>query len=484
MPEPPLAVDAALPLGARVVFVRLSALGDVLFSLETVASLAAQRPDVIIDFLVEDRFKGLIEGHPQIHDVLVYPRRNKLRIPRHFWRLRQRRYAVVFDLHGNLKSAIQVWFCRSRMKVGYDKPIAREGAQRAYHRKVTLSPRPHRAEQGLHLLEAIGLEAKRVAPVLPSQRLIAPGFDLAQRALARDLPKDVPSFPWTKGGGQRVLLHPGVSAFALFKRWPPERYGELAARLTSRSGLEVAISAGPGEHALAREVQRLAPQAKLVDGQKIGLPGFVGVLEDADLVVAGDTGPLHMAAASGTQVVALFGPKDPALYGPRDVPCMEGKHQVHFHDVPCRPCTRRSCAAPLCVRGVTVDEVEASVLRALGRDSRSNISPTNQTPPTTKPSTGQSSGTSSGGSEPSDTAESSSTEGNDDGRPTTRLDLPQQEAPPHSPEASERPSASGFRRLRPDLRSHTEPRRFTRRDNARLQPQDEPHPDTDATNNA
>ncbi|MGC6489436.1 MAG: glycosyltransferase family 9 protein, partial [Planctomycetota bacterium] len=82
-----------------------------------------------------------------------------------------------------------------------------------------------------------------------------------------------------------------------------------------------------------------------------------------DVVVAADTGPLHLGAAAGARCVAIFGPKDPARYGPRAHGAI--RHEVVYHDVPCRPCRRRTCATPQCVLGVTVDEVEEAVLRQL-----------------------------------------------------------------------------------------------------------------------
>ena len=81
---------------------------------------------------------------------------------------------------------------------------------------------------------------------------------------------------------------------------------------------------------------------------------------EADLAVAADTGPLHLAAAAGTRVVALYGPKDPALYGPRGP-----GHVVLTHDVPCRPCNLRTCPAPLCMLGLDVEDVLEAVLASL-----------------------------------------------------------------------------------------------------------------------
>jgi ADP-heptose:LPS heptosyltransferase len=332
-----------LPDGARVLMIRLSALGDVLFALETVAALKQARSDVRIDFLVEDRFAGLLAGHPQIERVLVYPRRQKFRIPGSLLRLCRTRYDAVLDLHGILKSALHVAFARSPRKLGFAPPGSREGAHWFYRTAVRLpEPLPHRAERGAFLLRALGIEAQPAAPVLAWPR---PSVD-----------------PWAGAGRPRIVLHPGTSAFAKFKRWPAERFGVLAARLLGR-GLCVAVSFGPGERELADIVCRAAPGVRTIDGAALGLDGLGAALQQADLVVAADTGPLHLAAAAGVPVVALFGPKDPDLYGPRAHG--DARHHVLFADVPCRPCRRRDCASPQCVLGLEVDAVEQAVLQAL-----------------------------------------------------------------------------------------------------------------------
>lgn len=335
--------EAMLPRGGRVLIVRLSALGDVLFALETVAALHAERPDVKIDFLVEDRFQQLLQGHPQIERVLVYPRKHRLRIPGSLLALRRTRYDVALDVHGIQKSAIHMLFARARHKVGPSAPASREGATFAYNLTVPMpTPPPHRAVVGHMLLAAIGLSGQATAPSIAT---VAPPDELLA-----DLP------------GPIVLLHPGTSQFAAFKRWPPERFAELARRLRER-GLAVLVGYGPGERELAAPALELAPGSRAVDGAELGLLGLAGVMQHCQIVVAADTGPLHLAAAVGARCVAIFGPKDQNRYGPRghgDI-----AHEIVYHDVPCRPCKRRTCASPQCVLGIDVDTVEQAVLRQL-----------------------------------------------------------------------------------------------------------------------
>ncbi|MFK7742426.1 MAG: glycosyltransferase family 9 protein [Planctomycetota bacterium] len=345
--------EGVIPDGGSVLVVRLSALGDVLFALETVAALRRERPDVAIDFLVEDRFRSLLDDHPQIRDVIVYPRRTRLAIPGSLWRLRKRRYDVVFDVHGIQKSALHVLCAKATSKVGPGAPASREGAAFAYRTTVPMpTPPPHRADIGHRLLRAVGLSGEPAAPVVATQT--------PPPELLADLPRP------------RVLLHPGTSAFAAFKRWPPECFAELAQRLEAR-GVALLVAFGPGERELAQPALTAAASARAVDGQQLGLAGLAGVMEQCDVVVAADTGPLHLAAATGAHCVAIFGPKNPARYGPRAHGSVQ--HELVYHDVPCRPCRRRNCVTPQCVLGVQIDDVEQAVRRQLDRVSPPSAPP-------------------------------------------------------------------------------------------------------------
>ena len=335
--------ERSLPRGGRVLVIRLSALGDVLFALETVAALRRERPDAAVDFLVEDRFAHLLDGHPDLNRVLVYPRRSRLRIPASLWRLRRTRYDLALDLHGIQKSALHMLFCRARTKAGPAAPVSREGASISYSVTVPMpSPPAHRADVGHALLQALGFSGR---PCAPNVLVATPPTELLQ-----GLPRPL------------VLLHPGTSAFASFKRWPGARFAELARRL-ERRGFGIVVGYGPGEAPLAAPALEAAPSSRAADGNDLGLRGLAGLMQQCDVVVAADTGPLHLGAATGARCVAIFGPKDPTRYGPRAHGGVT--HEVIYRDVPCRPCRRRACATPQCVLGVSVDEVEAAVLRQL-----------------------------------------------------------------------------------------------------------------------
>jgi ADP-heptose:LPS heptosyltransferase len=159
-----------------------------------------------------------------------------------------------------------------------------------------------------------------------------------------------------------VVVHPGASVPA--RAWSPQRNAELVAALAA-GGREVVVTGAPGERALTA---RVAGEAGLDLGGRTTLAELAGVLQQADVVVVGNTGPAHLAAAVGTPVVSLFAPTVPAVrWRPWQVP-----HELHHVDVPCAGCRARVCPVQghPCLEGVAVAEVVAAVDRLASRTGR------------------------------------------------------------------------------------------------------------------
>jgi ADP-heptose:LPS heptosyltransferase len=301
--------------------------------LHVLSAAKARAPGARIGWLVEDRFAGLLEGHPQIDVLHVYERRRS-RVPWAFARfarsLRRERYDNALDLQGNLKSGVLARLAGARRTLGLDAPLAREG-NRLFVRERVTPPPGHRLDAYLALLdEALG-----------------PG------------PPAPPIFP---AGGEphgAVVLHPGVSRFGAFKRWPAASFAELGDRLARRLSARVILTAGPGERAEAEDVRgRMREPAEVVEPE--GLRSLADLLSGARLFVASDTGPAHVAAALGVPTVTLFGPKDPVVMapvGPRTRAVRAG--------VRCSPCALRCCPDPVCMTTLPVDLVERSAFELL-----------------------------------------------------------------------------------------------------------------------
>jgi heptosyltransferase-2 len=197
------------------------------------------------------------------------------------------------------------------------------------------------------ILAALGLAGVEAAwrPGLPDS-LVAEG----RRALA-DARLD---------RGALVGVAP-AAAWGLSKRWPPERFGELAARLVGR-GFRVAVLVGPGEEDVAAAVQRASGRELPVLGTELDIAGLAAVMTQLEALACNDTGPMHLAALVGTPVVAVFGPTDPARTAPVGV-----GHLVVRRDLECAPCLERVC--PLghgaCLVDLGVEEVFEPLLGLL-----------------------------------------------------------------------------------------------------------------------
>jgi ADP-heptose:LPS heptosyltransferase len=156
-----------------------------------------------------------------------------------------------------------------------------------------------------------------------------------------------------------VVLHPGVSRFGAFKRWPAAAFADLADRLAARLRAPVILTAGPGERGDAEEVRgRMRHRADVVEPS--GLRSLVDLLGGARLFVASDTGPAHIAAALGVPTVTLFGPKDPEILAP-----VGPRARAVRAGVRCSPCALRSCPDPVCMTDLPVDLVERTAIELL-----------------------------------------------------------------------------------------------------------------------
>lgn len=364
-PAPPKAFVAPAGRPPRFLLVRLSALGDVIHAFPALAALRRHQPDATIDWAVEDRFVNLVTARPEVDRIIALPRK-ALRggrlgrvapATRHFLtELRARSYDAALDLQGNLKSGLVTRLARAAVRFGIDRSLAKEGNHLFTTRRALPAPDTrHRVERNLSLLSRfLGVDLPWTDPGLPEDAGAAARARAALRAAgapARDY----------------VVLQPGTSRFGAFKRWPPARFRDLAGALVA-DGERIVVPAPPGEEALAAAVGADLEGAYVVPVRD--LLALAEVLRHARLVVAGDTGPLHLAALAGTPVYGLFGPKDPGIYGPygRRPDGTAGVLDVHVReDVACRPCRLRRCADPICMTGMDPDAVRAGVRAVIRR---------------------------------------------------------------------------------------------------------------------
>ncbi len=348
-----------------ILLVRLGAVGDVIRALPALELLRRTFPDAPVDWLVEERCAGVLQGHPDLRQMVILRRRQMARLASKLrliaaWRTLQEalgpllhgRYGAVIDLQGTLKSALLARATGAPVRVGMAAGHAKEGAHRFYTERVELgNERLSRVERNLRLLAPLGVDPS--AGPRPEARL--PLSDV-QRAWGRGVIESM-----TPGNAPRVLLYPGTSERQSYKRWPAERFGFLAGRLQDE-GYQVLVAGGPDEASLVQEVcaATSSPPA-VIPPSDLGQLG--AVIESVDLFVGGDTGPLHLAWAVGTRVLGLFGATDPVVNAPYDAHGIG--HRVLYGGPRTRPYRIKGERARSWMEALSVDAVAEACLEML-----------------------------------------------------------------------------------------------------------------------
>ncbi len=332
-------------------------MGDILHSLPAVTALRQAHPEWVIGWAIEPQWRGLFcanggeprtSGMPVVDQLHIVPARQWARRPLSpaTWKdmarvrreVRAMQYDVAVEMQGAVRAAIVARWARTDRIVGEAQP--REGVARWLFNERVETRGVHVIEQSVEVANAIAGENLPIPlPLLPR--------DPAAEARAAQLPQPL------------VLLSPGAGWGA--KRWPPERYGNVARRL-AEAGYTVVVNSGPAEEDLARQIAESSSRA--ATALPLDMAELIAVTRRAALVIAGDTGPLHLACALGKPVVGIYGPTDPARNGPFHTPSRVLRHPESVRDH-----TRRS-EPEAGLLTITAEDVTVAALELL-RETRS-----------------------------------------------------------------------------------------------------------------
>lgn len=301
----------------RLLVVRLGAMGDILHALPAVTALRQAHPGWVIDWVVEPAWCALLTANCDVSNPGLGPAQpvvNRLyKASTKAWRhhpfspstrreirtlrqeLRACHYDAVLDFQGAVRSAAVARMAACRRRIGESHP--REWAARWLFTDRIATRGVHVIEQDLELAAAVaGDDLAPIQPLLP--------VDSEAETWCDQLLSDSAHPPI-------ALLNPGAGWGA--KRWPVERYAAVARTLADR-GMRILLNAGPGEEALASSIQEQSGGAAQPVPSSVAR--LIALTRRAALVIAGDTGPLHLACALGRPVVGIYGPTDPARNGP------------------------------------------------------------------------------------------------------------------------------------------------------------------------
>jgi len=352
--------STAAPDFRRLLIVRLGSMGDVFHTLPAAVALRHAFPEATLGWIVEERWAELLCTFSELRCGPRSPRRPLVdcvhAVNTKQWRtswlslqtwervaaasseLRAQRYEIAVDFQGALKSAVLARWSGAPTIYGFAQP--RENAASMFYTSQVIAHGQHIVEQNLSLAEAVARRPLEVRTV------DCPWDDAAQQYCEDWLRREAIS--------AFILLNPGAGWGA--KQWPAERYGELARRL-AEDGTKSLINFGPGEEPLVRAVESASKGA--ATGVASSLTELIALTRRARLFIGGDTGPMHLAAALGVPLVAIFGPTNPARNGPY------GTRSIVLRS-PISPTTHSRRAQPdPGMLEISVDEVVAAARKLL-----------------------------------------------------------------------------------------------------------------------
>jgi lipopolysaccharide heptosyltransferase I len=288
----------------RILVVRLGSLGDVIHTVPAVAALRRAMPEARIDWLVDAPHQD-IAGLVQAIDARIVLEARTLKA----WLnaaavLRHRGYDAAVDFQGLFKSAILARVSGARRVLGFSIWHLRERGARAFYTHTAAAE-----ADGRHVIRKNMALASLLAPT------IDPDTEPLEFPLAVHPSGQVEQLKRALGGEPYAVLNPGAAWPN--KRWPAERFGDVAAFLRARHGLRSVVTWGPGEKMLAESVVARSEGAAIMT-PALRLLDIVALLREARLMVSGDTGPTHIAGALGVPIVSPFGPTSAARNGPWD----------------------------------------------------------------------------------------------------------------------------------------------------------------------
>jgi heptosyltransferase-1 len=321
----------------KILIVKPSSLGDVVHSLPFLYSMKSCFPRSEIHWVIAKGLEGLLDGNPMINRLIVinkdvwkkisHAADTVREVRRLFKEIREERYDLVVDLQGLLRSGLITMASSAPARIGFTE--AREGSSFFYTDKVRGGKGRHAVDRYMKIAVALGCE--KVGAVFPF-----PPFkngDSWVRSFKRDLK-------------EYVVIVPGARWET--KIWPAENFGKVASLLPVRS-VVVGSSAdiGIGEKIVSSSRGRAVSVAG-----KTTLTELIEIMKGARLAISNDSGPMHIAAAFGVPVVAIFGPTSPERTGPYG-----SSHVIIRSGAACAPCFKKKCADLKCMKEVTPEEV-------------------------------------------------------------------------------------------------------------------------------
>lgn len=346
----------------NILIVKLSAIGDVIHTLPALNAIRKHYPKAHITWLVEEAACDIVAGHEALDRVLVSKRKRWLKDLQGpgclgavkeactlIKDLRDTRYDLILDFQALFKSGILIALAKGKRKVGFGR-----GLEHMEHSYIFLNEtipavdmEHHALSRGLMLLNALGIATPEVEYKLPV-------FDNDRQKLIDLLrPYGLENF--------RPLVAVNPVAKWATKLWSNQKFAQMADSLKAQFGVQIVFTGSLNDRLVIDDIiSQMKNRAVNLAGETT-LKMLAALYAEADMLVSTDTGPMHLAAAAGTPVVALIGPTAPWRTGPYG-----SGHQIVRAELECAPCYKRRCESMDCMQQISVAQVLEAVKKIIG----------------------------------------------------------------------------------------------------------------------
>ena len=344
----------------QILVIRRRYLGDIVLLGPVFRNLRWHWPQARLCALVESPYAGVLALNPDVDDTLVLPQSVGQWL-RFLARLRQAGFTHVFNFDNTERTALLTRLTGAPFRLvlhhgGLPVKLRSCYTHVAHHPPAEHENRPF-TEYYLHALPAAGV------PIVTREvRLIPRGEDLA---FVRGLLGSRLTGPGGASAAQdarprTLLVHPGSRS--PFRLWPAERFARVIDRLAAELGVRTCLVAGPGEHAILQEIRRHLQTDPVIFDAPLSVGQLAALITQFPVLLCHDSGPMHLAAAVGTRVVALLGSQNPVLFAPPGP-----GHTVLQPPLPCQHCVAPGECVPgdsyrnFCIRNLAEDAVVAAL---------------------------------------------------------------------------------------------------------------------------
>ncbi len=340
----------------NILIIEVNWLGDVLFSTPFIRAVRDANPDGYIACLVHPRCVEVLEGNSAINEIIIYDEgglhRGALGKLKLILSLRRKHFDTVYILHRSFTKALIGYLTGARERIGY--PTKNRGG--------LLTKAVEEPDIGAHSAD-IFLNLAGETPAAKERR-----YEFFVKDADRRYVRDLLSVRGIGVDDKFIALCPGGNWDP--KRWPKENFAALSDMLARNNGVKIVITGGAKESGLAESIRSMMKTPAVVTCGDTTLKQLGAIFEKSSLVVANDTGSMHIAVAAGAKVVALFGPTSPEMTGPYGA----GNYRVVRSSIECEvPCYDVACRDNRCMKAISVEEVFAQAVDILDKNSKTKV---------------------------------------------------------------------------------------------------------------